>query len=136
MADPNKKLIHRQAASMLKVQGIISLVFGGLGALAGLVLMVIFGIAFSMAVRDTEVIEFFILFAVSVLFILIPHIYLIVSGIILIRQPEPKLARLLTIINLIVGALSNYIVLAFAIISLVQAREYEEGYTDLQKEQV
>lgn len=135
MADTNKKSIYRQAASMLKVQGIIALVFGGLGALFGLILMVIFGVAFSMAVRDTEIVEFFILFAVSVLFVLIPHIYLIISGVILIRQPEPKLARLLTIINLIVGAVSNYIILAFAIISLVQAREYEEGYGDLQKQQ-
>jgi len=117
-----------QAASMLKVQGIITLVFGGLGALLGLILMIIFGVALNQAYSDNDIVEFSIYFIMSVLFVFIPHVYFIVSGIILIRQPEPKLARLITIINLIVGAVANYIVLAFAIISLVQSKEYEEDY--------
>ena len=132
MAESAKRAENKQAVSMLKVQGVIALVFGGLGALLGLLLMSIFAIALGQAYSDNDVVEFFIWFVVSIFFILLPHIYLIISGIILIRQPEPKLARLLTIINLIVGAMSNYIVLAFAIISLVQTKDYEEGYKSLQ----
>ena len=119
---------HTQAASMLKVQGIITLVFGGLGTFLGLLLMVLFGFALSQAYNDNDIVEFGVYFIMSVLFVLIPHVYFIVSGIVLIRQPEPKLARLITIINLVIGAVANYIVLAFAIISLVQVKEYEQGY--------
>ena len=121
-------IAHTQAASMLKVQGIITLVFGGLGTLLGLILMGIFGLALTQAYSDNDIVEFGVYFVMSVLFILIPHVYFIVSGIVLIRQPEPKLAKLITIINLVVGAVANYIVLAFAIISLIQAKEYEQGY--------
>ncbi len=133
MAESSTQSNRRQAASMLKVQGIISIVFGGLGVFIGLILMVIFALALGQAHTDNDVIEFLVWFVISVLFILMPHIYLIISGVILTRLPEPKLARLLTIINLIVGAMSNYVVLAFAIISLVQSREYEEGYKSLEK---
>jgi len=128
MVETAKQSAHNQAVSMLKVQGIIATVFGGLGALLGFVLMIIFAISLGYAYSDNEIVEFFMLFAGSILFVLIPHIYLIVSGVILMRGPESKLARILTIINLIVGAMSNYIVLAFAIISLVQSKDYEEGY--------
>lgn len=121
------------AGTMLKVQGIITLVFGGLGSLLGLILMLIFGIALSQAYTDNDIIAFFIYFIVSVFFVLIPHVYFIVSGIVLIRQPEPKLAKLITIINLIAGAVANYVILAFAIISLVQGKEYEAGYKHLKK---
>jgi len=129
MPETPKQAAHRQAMSMMKIQGIIVTVFGGLGALLGLIMMVIFALALGQSYTENDVVGALIMFTVSILFVLIPHIYLIVSGIILIRQPEPKLARLLTIINLVVGAISNYVVLAFAIISLVQAKEYEEGYT-------
>lgn len=124
----SRKIAHTQAVSMLKIQGIVTLVFGGLGALLGLILMILFGFALSQAYSDNDIIEYGVYFTMSVLFILIPHVYFVVSGIVLIRQPEPKLAKLVTIINLVVGAVANYIVLAFAIISLVQTKEYEEGY--------
>ena len=74
-----------QAASMLKVQGIITLVFGGLGALLGLILMIIFGAALNQAYSDNDIVEFSIYFIMSMLFVFIPHVYFIVSGIILIR---------------------------------------------------
>jgi len=127
MAD-KRTIAHTQALSMLKVQGIISIVFGALGVLLGLVLMVVFIVALSQAYTTNDVIEFFVAFVTVLLFVFIPHIYLIISGAILVRQPEPRSARNLTIVNLIVGALSNYVILAFAIISLTQAKDYEEGY--------
>lgn len=129
MSETAQQSAHNQAMSMMKVQGIITTIFGALGTLMGLVLMVVFALALGQAYTENDVVGALMMFIVSVLFILIPHIYLIISGIMLIRQPEPKLARLLTIINLVVGAVSNYVVLAFAIISLVMAKEYEEGYT-------
>lgn len=128
MAETARQLAHDQAMSMMKVQGIIVTIFGGLGALFGIILMALFAIAIGQAYSDNDILEASIMFIGSILFILIPHVYFIVSGVILMRQPEPKLARLLTIINLILGAMSNYIILAFAIISLVQIKDYEEGY--------
>jgi len=128
MAETTQQATSNQAASMLKIQGIISAIFGGIGVLGGLVMMVIFALALGNAYTDNDIVGYAILFGGSILFVLIPHIYLIIAGVILMRQPEPKLARLLTIINLIVGAMSNYVVLAFAIISLTQVKEYEEGY--------
>lgn len=128
MAETKKQLAHTQALSMLRVQGIIATVFGGLGIFFGLILMVIFAFAIGNAYSDNELIEYTAWFIVSIIFILIPHIYLVVSGVILMRQPEPKTARLFTIINLIVGAMSNFVILAFAIISLTQTTAYEEGY--------
>ena len=128
MAETAQQPATNQAASMLKVQGIISAIFGGIGVLGGLIMMVIFALALGNAYTDNDIVGYAVLFGGSILFVLIPHIYLIIAGVILMRQPEPKLARLLTIINLIVGAMSNYVVLAFAIISLTQTKEYEEGY--------
>lgn len=128
MAETAQQPATNQAASMLKVQGIISAIFGGIGVLGGLIMMVIFALALGNAYTDNDIVGYAVLFGGSILFVLIPHIYLIIAGVILVRQPEPKLARLLTIINLIVGAMSNYVVLAFAIISLTQTKEYEEGY--------
>ena len=128
MTETAKQPATNQAASMLKVQGIISAIFGGIGVLGGLIMMVIFALALGNAYTDNDIVGYAVLFGGSILFVLIPHIYLIIAGVILMRQPEPKLARLLTIINLIVGAMSNYVVLAFAIISLTQTKEYEEGY--------
>lgn len=128
MAQSAKQAAQRQAASMLKVQGIIAMIFGALGALLGVALMFIFGVGLANAYSDSDIAEYSVLFLGSILFVIMPHVYLIISGVILARSPEPKLSRLLTIINLIVGAMSNYIILAFAIISLVQAKEYEAGY--------
>ena len=120
----SKKIAHTQAVSMLKVQGIVTLVFGELGAFLGLILMILDDFTLSQAYSDNDIIEYGVYFVMSVLFIFIPHVYFIISGVVLIRQPEPKLARLMTIINLVVGAVANYIVLAFAIISLVQYKVY------------
>lgn len=124
----SKEVAYEQAASMVRIQGLMSIIFGAIGTLIGLILMVIFAAALANARYDSEAIEFAIYFIGSLLFVLLPHIYLIISGTILIRRPEPKLSRILTITNLVVGALSNYVVLAFAIISLTQAKDYEEGF--------
>jgi uncharacterized membrane protein len=119
---------YTQAASMLRIQGIISIVFGALGSLLGFILMIVFAINLGQSYSNTVMIENLIYFVASILFVLIPHLYLTVAGIVLVREPEPKLARILMIINVIVGAITNYIVLAFAIISLTQIKDYEEGY--------
>ena len=127
MATEKNTTAQEQAHSMIRIQGIIATIFGSLGTLLGFVLMIIFAFALTESYGD-ETIEILVYFVASVLFVFIPHIYLIVSGVLLMRKPNPKLARILTIINLIVGAMSNYVILAFAIISLTQVKDYEDGY--------
>lgn len=128
MSEHREKSNDTIAATMVRVQGIVSIVMGSLGAVFGLILMIVFGISLGAAYTDSQTIEFFVLFVLSLLFIVVPHVYLIISGVLLANRPAPKIARLLTIINLVIGAISNYVILAFAIISLVQSKEYEASY--------
>jgi hypothetical protein len=123
------KLLFERASTMLRVQGIISVVFGGLGVLFGLLLMFMFGLGMLAYENITHyAVENFIWAVVMFVFVVIPHIYLVVAGTILLRRPTPGVARALTIINLVVGVFSNIIVMIFAIISLTQSGDYERHY--------
>jgi hypothetical protein len=130
MAEVNHdKVLFEQAATMLRVQGIISIVLGGLGVIFGLVMMFMFGLGMLAYENITDyAVENFIWAVVMFVFVVIPHIYLIVAGTIFLRQPTPGVARTLTIINLVVGALTNIVVLIFAIIALTQSGDYERHY--------
>ena len=66
-------------------------------------------------------------------FWILPHIYLLVAGLYLVRRPSPNVVRTLVIINLIVGVFWNIILTVFAIINLTQLRDYEQGYTSKKK---
>jgi hypothetical protein len=128
------KVLFERAATMLRVQGIISIVFGGLGVVFGLVMMFMFGLGMLAYENITNyAVENFIWAVVMFVFVVIPHIYLIVAGTILLRQPTPGVARALTIINLVVGVFSNMIVLIFAIISLTQSGDYERHFAPRKK---
>lgn len=125
----NQDPAYRSAVGTMKAHGIVSLIFGILGAL--------FGLLFSLAVMffgypgsydDYEAIETLLGGFAILLLIVLPHVYLIIAGVALIRKPAPRLARGLTIANLVVGALSNLIILILAIISLVQLPDYDKGY--------
>lgn len=124
-----KNHAYQQAASMVKIQGILTIVFGGIGALFGLVLMAAFAIGLGTAYTDSDAFGLFLLFVLTVLFWVIPHVYLIIAGVTLLRLPSPRVAKILTIVNLVVGAFWNLVLLVFAIISLVQSTDYESGYT-------
>jgi hypothetical protein len=128
------KVLFERAATMLRVQGIISIVLGGLGVVFGLVMMFMFGLGMLAYENITNyAVENFIWVVVMFVFVVIPHIYLIVAGTILLRQPTPVIARTLTIINLVVGVFSNMIVLIFAIISLTQSGDYERHFPAAKK---
>lgn len=116
------------AALMVKVQGIISIVFGGLGVLGSLFMLTVFAIRLVNAYVAVDVVLSSIFFICTVLFVLLPHAYLVIAGIVLVREPEPRMVKVLTIINIVFGALLNYVVLVFAIISLVQSGSYKDGY--------
>jgi uncharacterized membrane protein len=126
---------HRQeqANSMVKIQGLISVIFGSIGVLFGLVAMVFFALAVAGAYTDNDATGYFLLFVATVVFWLLPHIYLIVSGATLVRLPAPQVVKTLTIINVVIGVFWNYILLIFAIISLTQSLDYSEGYHEPKK---
>lgn len=129
MAEVNyDKLLFERAATMLRVQGIISIVFGSLGTLFGFILMVAFALGAQLDTTPTSPLEGFILAIVMLVFVVIPHLYLIISGAALVRHPRPAVARTLTIINLVIGVFSNMVVLVFAIISLTQSGDYERYF--------
>ncbi len=117
-----------KAAGMLRVQGILSIVFGGLGAFFSLLLLV--GIALGSLAPGSEMdpVGGFILSFMTLIFAVLPHVYLIIAGVQLMGRPSPKVVRALTIINLIVGVLWNWVIGAFAIVNLVQLNDYERGY--------
>ena len=113
---------------MVKIQGILTLVFGGIGVLFGLFLMGVLALAINGAYTDADALGFFLLFIATVIFWILPHAYFIAAGVTLAKAPTPKIVKTLSIINLVIGAFWNVILLVFAIISLVQSTDYEDGY--------
>jgi len=122
------KQLFERAASMLRVQGIISIIFGGLGVFIGFLIMVGFGIGIVTDYSSASAAGALFMAAVTFVFFFLPHIYLIISGVTMLRQPQPNIARILTIINLVVSVFWNWITLVFAIISLAQSGDYERYY--------
>jgi len=118
-----------RAASAINVHGILSIVFGGLGLLIALFFAGLYGVV---AMSDTMSAEDVVGYAISALlaavFLVIPHIYLVIAGIYLLKKPVPKVAKTLIIINLVIGAFWNLILVIFAIINLTQISDYQRGY--------
>ena len=124
----NAKHRYDQAASLVKTHGVLSIVMGAIGAFTGLAFLLIFVVALGVATTDADAVTYLFFFIATLLFWLVPHIYLVIAGVLLVRQPEPRIAKMLTIANLVVGVFWNYVILVVAIISLTQSRDYEEGY--------
>ena len=127
----NQNALYDRAAGMLKVHGILSIVFGGLGVLMALFfisIMFITSTAYESFNRfDGSSLGIFLVSIIFFVFWTLPHIYLIVSGLYLTRQPSPRIAKTLVIINLIIGVFWNYVLLVFAIINLTQIADYQKG---------
>jgi hypothetical protein len=133
MPTPQEVSKYSTAKSFLRVQGVLSIIFGSLGTLVGLPLIIlyVFSLSFSSIQYSYDGGDWFaviFLIIIGLIFWILPHIYMIIAGTYLVRKPKPGLAKGLTIGNLVIGALLNYILLAFAIVSLVQSSHYEEGY--------
>lgn len=128
MAEQNyEESMYDRAASSIRVHGILSVIFGSLGVFFGILFMLIIGLGgLAAGAHMNDVVGAFALGLFTFILWVLPHIYLIISGVQLMRQPEPKVAKVLIIINLIVGALWNLVILIFAIINLTQISDYEK----------
>lgn len=126
-----EKLLYDRSAGALKVHGILAIIFGALGMLVALLFtfMVTLG-TFADEEYDPTNSAFGLLFVSVLIFIfwMLPHMYLIISGSYLVRQPAPRVARTLVIINLVVGVFYNLVILIAAIINLTQITDYERSY--------
>ena len=119
------------AASMIRIQGILTIIFGGLGIIGSLLAtlyFILFAVTDPTIAVEDGVIVASIIAAFMFVFVLLPHVYLIVSGMHLLRNPAPSTAKVLIIINLIIGVFWNLIIFVFAIISLTQLHDYQAGY--------
>jgi hypothetical protein len=126
-----EKLLYDRAAGALKVHGIVSIVFGAIGTLVAVLFTLLIAAG---TIADPSYDSYnssFGLFIISTMifvFWTLPHLYLIAAGIYLIREPAPKLAKTLIIINLVVGVFWNLVLLIVAIVNLTQITDYERAY--------
>lgn len=116
------------SANLMRVHGILSIIFGGIGAIVGILFAALFAIAMAATNNEGDQVAFLVFAVLTLVIWLIPHIYLVIAGVVLVKQPEPGVAKVLTIINLVIGVFWNYVLLIFAIISLVQLGDYKRGY--------
>ncbi len=119
---------YTKAAMLLKTQSILLIVFGAIGVLFGILLSLLFLFASASTYDQAESIMLFIYGILTPLFMIIPHIYFIVAGVILLRNPAPKLAKVLSIINIVLGAMWNLVILIFAVLYIAQSASYEKEY--------
>lgn len=121
--------LYDRAVATTRAHAIVSLVFGILGVGLGLLIagfMLVLAFAGSMTEEDFV---YTVVYGLCMfLFVVVPHIFLIVSGAVLLRMPRPNVAKGLVIANIVTGALFNLVVLILAIINITQINDYEHGY--------
>lgn len=126
----NKQLFHR-AESMIRVNGILSIVFGAIGTFFAIIILAVLiadpsassGYGTDDYAVGAGVMAFFVFF-----FWLVPHLFFLLAGTLLLRSPTPGAARGLIITNLVIGVMWNLVILIFSIIALTQTGDYERGY--------
>jgi hypothetical protein len=123
MTPTNTTVSYTNAAKYVNVLGILSIVFGSLGALAGLLFVLS-----SFINPDYTAESAIVAMLMIIVFWVIPHIYFIISGIKFVKYPKPGETKGLAITTVVLGAIWNLILLAFAIVVLTQLRGYEEGF--------
>jgi len=129
-----KAMLFHRAATMLKVNGIISIVLGGLATLFILFYIVLAVFVASVSPDSTSALSNpdagsnLLVSMVIFVILLAPSIYTLVAGILFVRLPQPRVAKGLLIANIVVGAFVNTLGLIFAIISLTQLSDYTAGY--------
>ena len=117
---------YQTAAKFIKVTGILSIIFGILGTLFGLAYVLIY----PHLPPDPETAQIPVVFLaiVTTIFWIIPHAFLTVSGIQLVQYPAPSKVRAFAIATIVIGAVWNIVLLAFAIVNLTQLRDYTAEY--------
>ncbi|MFY9227763.1 MAG: hypothetical protein WAO28_00340 [Candidatus Microsaccharimonas sp.] len=123
-----EKILFDRSVNLLRTNGILSIVFGSLGAFFGLLFMALFALAMTASETSEDAAYMFLMGVGTLVLFILPHIYLIISGVHLLRQPSPNVARTLVIITLVIGVFWNLITLIFSILNLTQLRDYEVGY--------
>jgi hypothetical protein len=116
--------LYERAHSLLRAHGIVSIVFGALGVFAFIMWLLLVLVV----VVEGNVVDIVGMTALTILFFvlfLLPHVYLIVGGIQLVRSPSPELARIIVIINLVLGVFCNIVILVLSILNLTQMGDYE-----------
>lgn len=119
---------YQSAASLIRVHGILSIIFGSIGIFFSIIMMGLFGLSAGSEYGDYNAASSFIMAFLVFIFGVLPNIYLLISGIHLMRNPSPAVTKTLVIINLVVGVFWNLVILIFAIINLTQIADYEQGY--------
>lgn len=121
---------YEKSVSLLKTQAILTIVFGSLGVLAafGLVGLYIAANQYGVYMTEEERIEMFAYMIVMPVFLFITHVYFIISGSFLLKSPTPKVAKTLSIVNVVLGAMWNWVILIFAVLYVAVSRDYENGY--------
>jgi len=117
----------KTAQTFLKIQGIISIVSGSFLALCFLLFMGIWLFSGESTSDDAGLVAL-VAWVFVFFFVAVPAAYYLISGIILVRNPEPSLARKLSITNIVIGALYSWLTLAFGIVNVVQGESYKAGY--------
>ena len=126
-----EKMLYDRSARSLKVHGILAIVFGGLGTLGAVLFTLLIALGtFADESYNAYNSSFGLIFmlVMVIVFWTLPHIFLITAGAYLVREPAPKLARTLIIVNLVIGVFYNLIMLIIAIVNLTQLNDYERGY--------
>ncbi|MFZ3009600.1 MAG: hypothetical protein WA030_01095 [Candidatus Microsaccharimonas sp.] len=123
-----EKVLFDRAANLLRTNGILSIVFGSMGAFFGLLFMALCTIAMMASETSEDAAYMFLMGVGTLVLFILPHIYLIISGATLLRHPAPNVARTLVIITLVIGVFWNLVTLIFSILNLTQLRDYEVGY--------
>ncbi|MBC7564830.1 hypothetical protein H7100_01175 [Candidatus Saccharibacteria bacterium] len=125
------KMLYDRSTGALKLHGILAIVFGGLGTLGAVLFTLLVALGtFSDESYDTynSPLGLALVSAMIFVFWTLPHIFMIAAGSYLVREPAPKLAKTLVIINLVIGVFYNLIILVIAIVNLTQISDYERGY--------
>ena len=105
-----------QTSSMLKVTAILSIVFGIIGTFFGL-WMIQNGLS-DPTFKSSS------LFGLFVFFIwVLPHAFWVIAGIRLLQPAKKSLIQGLLIAIIILGAIWNIILMAFAIVNLIQLQQ-------------
>jgi len=124
------QLLYRRSAGVLKVHGVLAVIFGLIGmavALLFLFAMTVGPLAYGADSYGGASAKL-LMGALIFLFLVVPHIYLVVSGVFLFREPPASTAKVLIILNLIAGIFFNFLLAAFAVANLIQSPDYERGH--------
>lgn len=118
---------YEQAKSLIKTTGILSIIFGALGILIAITVMLVIQFDKQSFDGPDVFVGMIVIDSFIFLFGLLPHVFLLFSGIKLLQLPRPSIIKGLVITTLVISAFWNLVLLVFTIINLTQLKQYEEG---------